>query len=232
MKKIKIGVLGANGRMGQELALLMSEQRLKYHSIGIVRSGDATSYDETGTKEEKTFKKTDLLIDFSNPETCIQGATLANKFRRPFISGTTGLSKEDKQVLVSLAKTSPILWSPNMSLGIAVIKKAMAALAFIKDFDFQIEEFHHNKKKDRPSGTALMLQTHLEKTVGKILPPPLVMRAGAIIGVHKIHAVSNEEMISIEHQALNRKVFAQGALTAGEWLLKQKAGFYSMEDLF
>jgi 4-hydroxy-tetrahydrodipicolinate reductase len=120
-----------------------------------------------------------------------------------------------------------------MSLGVAVLKKAIRLFTHLDDFDFQIEEFHHNKKKDRPSGTAIALQEELQKTIPKKkLPEPLVVRAGGIFGIHKVYAVSDEEMLCFEHQALNRRVFAKGAVRAGLWLSKQRPGSYELEDIF
>ncbi|WP_374029484.1 4-hydroxy-tetrahydrodipicolinate reductase [Bdellovibrio bacteriovorus] len=124
-----------------------------------------------------------------------------------------------------------MLWSSNMSLGVAVLNEALKSLSAISHFDFQIEELHHNKKKDKPSGTAITLQENLEKAVGRELPEALAIRGGGIFGVHKIYAMSDEEVLTFEHTALNRTVFAKGAVQAAEWLVKQKPGLYQIRDV-
>jgi 4-hydroxy-tetrahydrodipicolinate reductase len=118
-----------------------------------------------------------------------------------------------------------------MSLGVAALAKAIQSLETLKNFDFQVEEFHHSKKKDSPSGTAIFLQSKLEKTVGKKCPHPLSIRGGGIFGVHKIYAMSENEVLCFEHTALNRKLFADGAVTAAIWISSQKKGLYDIQDL-
>jgi 4-hydroxy-tetrahydrodipicolinate reductase len=118
-----------------------------------------------------------------------------------------------------------------MSLGVAVLKKALSVFKATKHFDFQVEEWHHRHKKDSPSGTAIYLQTELEKVIERPCPPAMVMRAGGIYGVHKIYAASDEEIIQFEHTAINRTVFARGALVAAQWLHHKPKGCYSMDDV-
>ena len=117
-----------------------------------------------------------------------------------------------------------------MSVGINVLRKLISQLAVIKDFDFQVEDFHHNKKIDAPSGTAITLQNDLINVLDKDLPQVVSVRAGGIFGIHKINAVSNEEHIILEHRAMNRSVFANGAVFAAKWLKDKPAGCYSMMD--
>jgi 4-hydroxy-tetrahydrodipicolinate reductase len=116
-------------------------------------------------------------------------------------------------------------------LGVAVLTEAIRVLGKLKGADFQIEEFHHNKKVDKPSGTALWLQEALEKVVGKSIPEPLAIRGGGIFGVHRVHAMTDEETLTFEHQALNREVFARGALVAAKWIKNRPAGLYKMTDV-
>jgi len=220
----KLAIVGASGRVGQELMALCQAQKLEVVSLG--------------RKElaEKPQGKYEMLIDFSSPLGLRAALKWAQLAKCPVVSGTTGLSEDDLQRLKSASKRIPILWAPNMSLGVAVLKKAMESLRALEGFDFQIEEFHHRHKKDRPSGTALALQKKLKECVGESVPEPVVVRAGGIFGDHKVHAVSEEEWITYEHQALNRRVFASGALRAALWLDKKwkktrKPGLYAMEDL-
>ena len=99
-------------------------------------------------------------------------------------------------------------------------------------FDFQIEELHHNRKKDNPSGTAITLQNELAAVTKTQPPKPIGIRGGGIFGVHKVWAMSDEEVLCFEHQALNRTVFARGAVRAAQWLVKKKkSGLYSMKEV-
>ncbi len=154
------------------------------------------------------------------------------KNKIPFVSGTTGITAVDKKLLKSAAKKIPVLWSPNMSVGINLFLKVISALGSnLSKFDLQIEEAHHAKKKDSPSGTAKILQESAEHVAKRKLPPVLATRGGGIIGVHKLQLMDEEEILTIEHTALQRSVFAKGAISAAIWLSKRKAGFYNMQDV-
>ncbi|MGZ3743450.1 MAG: 4-hydroxy-tetrahydrodipicolinate reductase [Pseudobdellovibrionaceae bacterium] len=231
-KKLKIGLVGANGRMGQEItAILKTKNEFELH-LAICRSAALGEFAYTRTTPDcAEAKEVEIWIDFSSPELLAKLISVATKNKTPLVSGTTGLTKADEIALKKAAKIIPILWASNMSLGIAVITEALEVLSRIRQFDFQIEEFHHNRKKDKPSGTAKSLQEKLEKAVGRKLPAPLSIRGGGIFGVHKVHAMSEEEHIIFEHMALNRAVFARGAVEAAQWLGSKKKGFYSMRDV-
>jgi 4-hydroxy-tetrahydrodipicolinate reductase len=129
-------------------------------------------------------------------------------------------------------KKRPIFWASNMSPGLWAFRQAMKGLQSIASFDFAIEEVHHTQKKDKPSGTAKTLHADLEKITGKKIETPTSFRLGGVFGVHTIYAASSNEVITMQHQALNRTVFAQGALLASHWLVQKPAGYYSMDDLF
>ncbi len=147
------------------------------------------------------------------------------------VSGTTGLTAKDKKLIDSAAKKVPVLWAPNMSVGIAFFKSLLRSFGGIEGFDFQVLETHHTKKKDAPSGTALLLQEELQAHVRSKLPPPISLRLGGVLGIHEVIAASQQEIISIKHEALNRKVFAEGALKAAAWLKLKKNGRYCIEDM-
>jgi 4-hydroxy-tetrahydrodipicolinate reductase len=104
-------------------------------------------------------------------------------------------------------------------------------LGLIKDFDFKVEEIHHTQKKDNPSGTAKTLHSDLEKIVNKKVTLPRGLRVGHVFGIHKVTASSKSEKITFEHTALNREVFAEGALKAARWIVNKKYGYYSMDSL-
>lgn len=221
MKKIKVGLFGASGRMGQEIISVLAASKDMEFSLGV------------GSKDKvdaKKAKQLDVWIDFSTPEALDSVIKQAILHKTPLVCGTTGLNEKQKKSLQSAAKVIPVLWSSNMSLGVAVLNEALKVFSSLKNFDYQIEEIHHIHKKDKPSGTALTLQENLQKAVGKKLPEPVGIRGGGVFGVHKIFAMSEEEVLTFEHTALNRSVFAKGAVQAARWTASQKPGFYAMKD--
>lgn len=232
MSKLKIAVIGASGRMGQELAKVIAESKTAEASVGVVRQGKAQGFSLSMNKlDGKLADKADVVIDFSTLENFENVLSFCAKEKIPLVTGTTGLGEKEKKALKKYSEKTPILWSPNMSLGVAALKEALKALGHLEGFDFQIEELHHNKKKDNPSGTALFLQDELVKQTKKKIPSPIGIRGGGIFGVHKVWAMSESEVLCFEHQALNRKVFAEGAFKAALWLAKQKAGLYELKNV-
>lgn len=222
MKKIKVGLVGSAGRMGKEIS-------------AVIEANPRCELAYTPLRGEKWDGKkaaaVDVWIDFSSSEALKDVLKKASEHKTPVVCGTTGFSKKEKDLLKQYSKKIPVLWSSNMSLGVAVLNEALKSLAAISHFDFQVEEIHHNRKKDRPSGTAITLQENLEKAVGKKLPDALAIRGGGVFGVHKIFAMSDEEVLTFEHTALNRTVFAKGSVQAAEWLVKQKPGLYQIRDV-
>ncbi|WP_413289526.1 4-hydroxy-tetrahydrodipicolinate reductase [Bdellovibrio sp. HCB337] len=231
-KKLKVGLVGASGRMGQEIAeILKTKNNFELH-LAVCRQASLAEFAYTRqTPSCPEAKEVDVWIDFSSPEGLGKLLSVATKNQTPVVSGTTGLSSADQAALKKASAKIPVLWASNMSLGVAVVMEALEVFSRIRQFDFQIEEFHHNRKKDKPSGTAKSLQEKLEKVVGRELPEPLSIRGGGIFGVHKVHAMAEEEHIVFEHMALNRAVFARGAVEAAQWLCSKKKGFYSMRDV-
>lgn len=231
-KKLKVGLVGASGRMGQEIAEILKTKNNFELYLAVCRKASLAEFTYTRqTPQCAEAKEVDIWIDFSGPEVLSKLLSVAVKNQTPVVSGTTGLGASDQTALKRAAGKIPILWASNMSLGVAVVMEALEVFSRIRQFDFQIEEFHHNRKKDQPSGTAKSLQEKLEKVVGRKLPEPVSIRGGGIFGIHKVHAMAEEEHIVFEHTALNRAVFARGAVEAAQWLCSQKKGFYSMRDV-
>jgi 4-hydroxy-tetrahydrodipicolinate reductase len=222
MKKVVLN--GSSGRMGKEILQILKKDNLS-----------VTECNEGKKASDKIIKGNDVLIDFSSVEGFEESLKSAIKTKTPFLSGPTGLKKNQLESLEQASRTIPVLWAANMSLGVAVLKKAIRLLSELEDFDYQIEEFHHNKKKDKPSGTAISLQQTLSHSLNKAqrshLAEPVSVRAGGIAGIHKVYAVSENEMLCFEHQALSRQVFAEGAVRAARWLVNQKPGLYKIEDV-
>lgn len=223
----KVALIGASGRMGQEIEeIIKNEPGLEVTQ----RVGNADG--ELPSVADLDPDLVDVVIDFSIIDLFEGVLEWVVKNSKPLVSGTTGLNDEHQSLLDQAGSEAPILWSANMSLGIAWLSEAIRLLApLASTFDFQIEETHHRRKVDSPSGTAKHLQRILTANVDANAPAPLSIRGGGVFGVHKIHAMSEEEVITLEHQALNRTVFARGAVKAATWLLGQTAGRYQISDM-
>ncbi len=225
IRKLKYGIVGATGRMGQEVKSLAL-------SAGHDVVAEITSKNLTQYLKSKKSQRPDVWIDFSTPEALDRLLDQLIQYPTPLVSGTTGLSANQLEKIKKYAKKTSVFWAPNMSVGIALITKMLEAFDSYQDFDFQIDEVHHKLKKDKPSGTALLLQKKLIEVLGqKNIPAPLSIRAGGVYGIHRIQAFSDEEIISIEHTALNRRVFAKGAMWASQQILHYKSGYFEMKDL-
>ncbi len=224
MKKIKLGLLGSSGRMGQEVLKAISS------NFEVIFELDSKNFSQFLKLKNKP--SVDVWIDFSQPEVLKSFLKYLKLNPAPIVSGTTGLSLALEKELEGLSKITAVFWAPNMSIGVALVAKALEVFKGHQQYDFQIDEVHHKHKKDSPSGTALFLQKKLDSVLGhKKTPAPLATRGGGVFGIHRIQALSDEEMITIEHTALNRSVFAKGALWAASQITKKKPGFYTMKDL-
>ncbi len=235
MKALRIGLVGADGKMGKEI-VKASKKKIAIVSVnrsvgpGNLKKNKATKSKLSATLENLSAKKVNLVIDFSSPEGMSEALDWCVENRTPFLSGTTGVGTKQEAELRRAGKKIPVFWASNFSLGIAMITEMLRVFSKNKNFSFQIEELHHKHKKDRPSGTAKSMLIALEKITKKRAQPTLSIRRGEIFGIHRLWARNSSENILIEHTALNRGVFAEGALKAGAWLVGQKPGNYTMQD--
>lgn len=193
----------------------------------------------------------DLLIDFTLPDGTRAAAQWCERNGVALLSGTTGLSGEDKQALKKAALKVPVLWAPNLSFGVALVNSLVRQVAAVlgTSADIHIAETHHKHKVDAPSGTALALAATVMEGRGErledLLEPGQLegsaddekggltfssVREGEVIGEHTVSFKLSDEVIEISHNALNREVFAKGALKAGQWLVKQAPGCYSTNE--
>ena len=209
-KKINFFVHGATGKMGQNVLAIL--QRIK-----IVKCVDS-------------LKLANVCIDFSSPEGVDRLLRDLKGTQTALVSGTTGLSDEQFKKLKIESNRRAILWSSNFSPGLWAVRSALKAFSAVADFDFTIDEIHHTEKKDNPSGTAITLHKDLEKAVGKKVDKPVGKRVGGVFGIHTITAGSKNELIRLEHTAMNRIVFAQGAVDSALWIVNQSPGLYSMDE--
>lgn len=221
-KNINIAVVGAEGRMGSAIVRLLRRGK----KIGKIWKLEANS-----TWPEAS--DVDVVIEFSSPEGLRLTLDWCLRFRKPMVTGTTGLKPSDWKKLKLASQKIPVLYSANMSLGIAVMKAMMRSFAAIKDWRYLMEETHHKKKKDKPSGTAKMLAESLLQTIGKRPLKIVSHRRGLVPGTHEIFALGPEETLVLRHIAHDRQVFARGAIAAALWLFdKGKSGLYDIGDLY
>lgn len=236
--KLNIGLFGGGGKMGLAVEQMLPSMKTKnqlspFLSIRPDSSGlFAVSAPRIQDVEPDILADVSIWIDFTSGVGLTELLNATAKWRTPVVSGSTGLTKADFGRLKAAAKKRKIFWASNMSPGLWAFRQAMKGLSSISNFDFSIEEIHHTQKKDKPSGTAKTLQADLEKISGKRIDRPISLRLGGVFGVHTLLAASSNEMITMQHQALNRTVFAEGALLASDWLVGQTSGLYSMDDLF
>lgn len=223
---MKIFVIGATGRMGQEIRKLIEQSKDLTWAGGLGQKAQAKEKIYADFADVKGGA--DVAIDFSQPEVLPEVVAWCESKKIPLVSGTTGLDKKQKDLLKRAGKKIPVLWSPNTAPGVQVVKSILQNLKLPDGFDAQITEHHHKHKKDKPSGTAIALQDLLVKR--QPAPPPLSIRGGGIFGIHTIELMGEDEVITIEHKALGRGLFARGALDIARWLKKQKPGLYTMED--
>ena len=174
-----------------------------------------------------------VWIDFSHASCFDFVIEKVRTLNCPLVMGTTGLTEGNFQQLKVLSQQIPVFYDTNFSLGIHIIRKLLKQLPSIcTDFDISIFESHHASKKDAPSGTAKTLAADIKKHCGHSKDIPILShRGGGIRGQHSIIFSGQNEVITLQHEALDRSVFAEGALKAAQWCLGKTNGFFSMEAL-
>jgi len=254
MKKINITITGALGRMGKILIKRISKKKnLKLFSLTDLRSGKIINGIKTQKNNLEAFKKTDVIIDFSKPRASLEVLSYAKKFKKKVVIGTTGFTKKDNNLIKNYAKKIAIFKSGNMSLGINILEYIVNILSkkIPKDYHIGINDDHHKKKIDYPSGTALMLANavskgknkNLESIKGKIFLNKkgklqknkvnfFITRKGNTIGKHSVIFNNKIENIELKHTAFSRELFADGALNAAIWISKKNKGLFNMQDMF
>jgi 4-hydroxy-tetrahydrodipicolinate reductase len=259
--KIKLTLVGSCGRMGRAIAKIASEQE-KFELVGCIESDAFSSLGKTYTEVtgipsgtlkitsslDSCPKDTQVVIDFSTPDSTLTHLQKAANHGIAYVIGTTAFDKEGLAAIAEAAKKTPVLLSPNMSLGMNVVFLAaeMVSRMIGETYDIEIIEAHHNKKMDAPSGTTLKLldmiraPLHRErecavygrKGLGKRTPKEIgvhVLRAGDIVGEHKAVFAGFGEHIELTHRAETRETFAHGALRCAEFLVGKPAKLYDMK---
>lgn len=248
---LRVGLVGFSGRMGQLIATQLKNENDLTLSCVFSRNPLAIEGIEATSDWEVFLNQCDCLIDFSNASLTpsLLQALLQNP--KPSVIGTTGLESEAKELLHSVSKLAPIVYATNTSKGIALLNQLAFLLSEkLPEADIEISEFHHNKKKDSPSGTAMTLAEFCakgrevelesvrvsgrdgnigERKSGEI--GVMSFRGGDIIGKHTVGFYCEGEYLELTHNATNRNTFAKGAIQALKWVVEQKSGLYSMLDV-
>ena len=256
---IPVVIIGALGRMGSTIVNLV-RQDASFSLAGVVvldfQLDEAAALGcPVDTDVNRLLEKVGsvTIIDFTSPETSLAVANAAVKHKCRHIIGTTGLTEDQKEELVNFAHGTPVFWSPNMSVGVNVLLKILPELTRLlgEQYDVEMMEAHHNKKRDSPSGTALRLAEclaaaknldlaetacyHREGMIGERPKNELgiqTLRGGDVVGDHTVYFFGPGERIEVKHQAHSRENFAKGALRAALWLQDKPAGkLFTMQDL-
>ncbi|MDC3185525.1 4-hydroxy-tetrahydrodipicolinate reductase [Candidatus Pelagibacter sp.] len=254
MNKIKLGITGCMGRMGKQL--IKSSKKDKSFKLTTLTENIEISKKISGIKPElnslSSLKKVDIIIDFSVPKCTLEILKIATKLKKKVVIGTTGFTKKEEKLINNFSKKIPILKAGNMTLGINLLMylTEITSRSLGNNFNSKILEFHHKYKKDHPSGTALMLGRGIaagkNKNFYNIVGKKFLnkknfpysnkinfnsIRKGEIIGEHEVKFSSGKEIISLNHEAFDRALYSEGALTAAKWLMNKKTGLFSMRDL-
>ena len=254
MKKINLAITGCMGRMGQQL-IKTSKANKKFKLVSLTENR-VINKNIMGIRPnlntENAFKKANVIIDFTVPKCTLEVLKIASKLKKRVVIGTTGFSKKQENIIKKYSRKVPILKAGNMSLGVNLLMylTEIASKSLNNNFLSKVFEIHHRNKKDRPSGTALMLGKGIAvgknkdfyKLIGKkylnkkIFPYGKKinfnsLRKGSVIGKHEVSFSSGKEIVSLNHEAFDRALFSEGALTAAKWIINKRPGLYSMRDL-
>tara|TARA_B100001173_G_scaffold97142_1_gene84021 strand:+ start:76 stop:849 length:774 start_codon:yes stop_codon:yes gene_type:complete len=254
MKKINLAITGCMGRMGQQL--IKSSKSNKNFKLVALTESELVNKKIAGIKLDlntnQTFKKTDVIIDFTVPKCTLEILKIASKLKKRVIIGTTGFTQKEENLIKKYSKKIPILKAGNMSMGVNLLihLTEIASRSLGDNYLSKIFEIHHKHKKDYPSGTALMLGKGIadgkDKSLYNLIGKKFLnkksfpyakkinfnsIRKSEIIGEHEVKFSSGKEIITLNHEAFDRTLYSDGALTAAKWITRKKAGLYSMRDL-
>ena len=254
MKKINLAISGCLGRMGQQL--IKSSKSNKNFELVTLTENKTIRKKIAGIKldlnTDRVFKKADVIIDFTVPKCTLDILKIASKLKKRVVIGTTGFTQKEENLIKKYSKKIPILKAGNMSLGVNLLMylTEIASGSLGDNYLSKVFEIHHKHKKDFPSGTALMLGKGIadgkNKSLDSLLGKKFLnkksfpygkkinfnsIRKKEIIGEHEVTFSSGKEIITLNHEAFDRALYSDGALTAAKWLMNKKAGLYSMRDL-
>jgi len=215
---LKLIVCGSTGKYGQKV-LELARASKQCEVVGEVHSG---------TSLESCIQPSTVVVDFSTPEASVHNAEICAQHGVPIVIATTGFTKEQEAKVQAASKKSAVVLTPNTSLGVNMLLNwiAQAAATLGPDYKASMIEVHHTRKKDAPSGTA----KRLAAAFGKAMPIESI-REGDVVGIHTVTFEGPFEKITVRHEALDQKLFAEGALKAAHWVLTKSEGLYDMQDV-
>lgn len=262
---IRIAIVGAAGRMGKNLIQAVVQEDGCELSVAVERPDSTLIGCDAGelagvgklnvavcdnlAEQVESF---DVVIDFTSPENSLVNTRLCQEQGKAMIIGTTGLTDEQKAQLKTLSEKCPVVFAPNMSVGVNLLFKLLETAASVlnEGYDIEVIEAHHRYKKDAPSGTALRLGEVVADTLGRDLKTCAVygregitgerdpetigfatVRAGDVVGDHTVLFATEGERVEITHKASSRMTFAKGAVRAAKWIRSQDAGLFDMQDV-
>jgi 4-hydroxy-tetrahydrodipicolinate reductase len=261
---VKIAVCGAAGRMGQRIIVAAKEagcivsgalERPGHPMVGQDAgfiAGCGELYVKISDDLNAVVDGCDVLIDFTTPKVSLKNLEVCSLKKKAIVIGSTGFAPEERALAAELAKEIPAVLAPNMSVGVNVCFKVLKDVARTlgDDFDVEIVELHHNKKKDSPSGTAVRMgevvaealgrdynkvaNFHREGICGERTREEIGMqtvRGGDIVGEHTVYFIGMGERIEITHRAMTRDMFSRGSVRAAQWVVGKKPGLYDMQDV-
>ncbi len=262
---MNVAIIGAAGRMGTRLIHAVGETQGLALSGAVERDGHPQLRMDAGlvagagelgvaitSDLDAAVAAADVLIDFTFPEVTLNNLAICARHGKMLVSGSTGFNPEQKQQVEEFSKSIPVVLAPNMSVGVNACFKLLKEAAKIlgDDFDVEVVELHHSKKKDSPSGTAVRMGEVVAQTLGRDYNQVAnyhregmcgerthaeigmqTVRGGDIVGEHTVYFIGMGERIEISHRAMSRDMFARGAARACIWLQNQPPGLYDMQDV-
>jgi len=233
---IKIGIAGACGKMGRRIYELAGLDQGLEVGLALEKKGTPLIGRDLGKIKVSSnldgLFLVDVLVDFTLPEAVDTHLDYVAKYKKAYVLGTTGLTDAQKSKVEEVSRVVPVVFTPNMSVGVNVLLSVLPEIAkkLGPDYSVEIIEAHHKAKKDAPSGTAKKLAEVITQVTKKSIPTHSI-RLGDIFGDHTVVLCGNSERIEIKHQAHSRDLFVVGALKAAKWIFGKPAGLYSMQDV-
>ncbi|MGB9668571.1 MAG: 4-hydroxy-tetrahydrodipicolinate reductase [Thermosulfidibacteraceae bacterium] len=260
---VKIGVAGILGKMGQTILRCA----LTTDNVTVISVTEHPQNPKIGARVKEVLgvecdakilrsfyegEKPDVIIDFTTPSATLENLRYCLDVKTPIVIGTTGFNKNEKASIFEASRKIPIVFSPNMSLGVNILFELVEKVAEVlgDDYDIEIVEVHHRFKKDSPSGTAMKLAEIVAKATNRSLEDSLVtgrkgivgernrreigvfaVRAGDVVGEHTVIFGGLGERLELTHRAYSRETFARGAIKAAKWIIDKEPGLYSMFDV-
>ena len=236
---LKILINGINGKMGKEVASLIKKQSNMHLLCGFDRHIMHNLPHPVYNDFNQIYEIPDVIIDFSVPEGTINILDFAAEKKIPIVIATTGFSEDEQSKIFLCSSKIPVFQSANMSYELSLMKKIVTELSKnLQNSEIEIVETHHSQKKDAPSGTALMLANSIQEAsanayhyeFSRLLKNEIgfsSIRGGNIVGEHSVMFFNENETFEVKHTAYSRTIFAEGAIKAAEYIIKQPIGYYT-----